>query len=193
MTGGLLPALSSRAPVRGRRPYAREELPQLRNEAEWCFLLALRAEGACPSVGAGFFQDFVAGLFNFEGKIWRTLPMLAWQTGRDDPPLYCRRARAVHLAGRALSYSHVFGMFAVLNFTGALERTGARLPRAAVKDEGSPTTRAKLAKLESQARNSLPRPARASTTTSTPQIAETESRASPTPKRCSVAQRSHSV
>ena len=24
-----------------------------------------------------FFQDFVTALFNFEGKIWRTLPMLA--------------------------------------------------------------------------------------------------------------------
>jgi hypothetical protein len=28
-----------------------------------------------------FFQDFVQGLFNFEGKIWRTLPMLAWCPG----------------------------------------------------------------------------------------------------------------
>src|SRR4051794_22614912 len=32
------------------------------------------------SVGA-FFQDFVQGLFNFEGKMWRTLPMLAWRPG----------------------------------------------------------------------------------------------------------------
>ena len=30
----------------------------------------------------GFFQDFVQGLFNFEGKIWRTLPMLAWRPAR---------------------------------------------------------------------------------------------------------------
>ena len=29
----------------------------------------------------GFLQDFVQGLFNFEGKIWRTLPMLAWRPG----------------------------------------------------------------------------------------------------------------
>ena len=29
----------------------------------------------------GFLQDFVQGPFNFEGKIWRTLPMLAWCPG----------------------------------------------------------------------------------------------------------------
>src|SRR5438309_542503 len=29
----------------------------------------------------GFMHDFVQGLFNFEGKIWRTLPMLALKPG----------------------------------------------------------------------------------------------------------------
>ena len=28
-----------------------------------------------------FLGDFVQGLLNFEGKIWRTLPMLAWRPG----------------------------------------------------------------------------------------------------------------
>ena len=28
-----------------------------------------------------FMGDFVAGIMNFEGKFWRTLPMLAWRPG----------------------------------------------------------------------------------------------------------------
>ena len=28
-----------------------------------------------------FAGDFIAGLMNFEGKFWRTLPMLAWRPG----------------------------------------------------------------------------------------------------------------
>ena len=28
-----------------------------------------------------FFHDFVRGVLNFEGKIWRTLPLLAWKPG----------------------------------------------------------------------------------------------------------------
>src|SRR5215469_16887402 len=58
-----------------------------------------------------FFQDFLAGLFNFEGKIWRTLPMLAWRPGEMT-----RR----YIAPIALYLFTVFAMFAVLNFTGAL-------------------------------------------------------------------------
>ena len=29
----------------------------------------------------GFMQDFLQGLFNFEGKFWHTLPMLVWRPG----------------------------------------------------------------------------------------------------------------
>ena len=29
-----------------------------------------------------FFHDLLHGVFHFEGKIWRTLPMLAWHPGR---------------------------------------------------------------------------------------------------------------
>src|SRR5687768_2208089 len=30
---------------------------------------------------AAFFHDLLHGVFHFEGKIWRTLPMLAWKPG----------------------------------------------------------------------------------------------------------------
>src|SRR5688572_16691974 len=30
---------------------------------------------------SAFFHDFLHGVLHFEGKIWRTLPMLAWRPG----------------------------------------------------------------------------------------------------------------
>ena len=33
-----------------------------------------------------FAGDFIAGILNFEGKFWRTMPMLAWRPGCLDRP-----------------------------------------------------------------------------------------------------------
>jgi Protein of unknown function (DUF3667) len=67
----------------------------------------------------GFLQDFVQGLFNFEGKIWRTLPMLAWRPG-EMTRRYIAGERARFISPVALYLFTVFTMFAVLNFTGEL-------------------------------------------------------------------------
>ena len=67
----------------------------------------------------GFLFDFVQGLYNFEGKIWRTLPMLAWQPG-EMTRRYIAGERARFISPVALYLFTVFAMFAVLNFTGAL-------------------------------------------------------------------------
>jgi len=72
----------------------------------------------------GFFQDFIAGLFNFEGKIWRTLPMLAWCPGLMTRR-YIAGERARFISPVALYLFTVFAMFAVLNFTGALGSSNA--------------------------------------------------------------------
>ena len=69
-----------------------------------------------------FAQDFIAGLFNFEGKFWRTLPMLAWHPG-DMTRRYIAGERARFISPVALYLFTVFAMFAVLNFTGALSST----------------------------------------------------------------------
>jgi hypothetical protein len=66
-----------------------------------------------------FLQDFVQGLLNFEGKIWRTLPMLAWRPG-EMTRRYIAGERARFISPAALYLFTVFAMFAVLNFTGAL-------------------------------------------------------------------------
>lgn len=67
----------------------------------------------------GFLQDFIAGLFNFEGKIWRTLPMLAWRPG-EMTRRYIAGERARFISPVALYLFTVFAMFAVLNLTGEL-------------------------------------------------------------------------
>lgn len=82
----------------------------------------------CPACGQkahvhrslrGFFQDMVQGLFNFEGKIWRTLPMLAWRPG-ELTRRYIAGERARFISPIALYLFSVFLMFAVLNLTGTL-------------------------------------------------------------------------
>lgn len=66
-----------------------------------------------------FGGDFIAGLFNFEGKIWRTLPMLAWCPG-DLSRRYVEGERARYVSPVALYLFSVFAMFAVLNFNGGI-------------------------------------------------------------------------
>ena len=67
----------------------------------------------------GFMGDFIAGLMNFEGKIWRTLPMLALHPG-EMTRRYIAGERARFISPVALYLFTVFAMFAVLNFTGTL-------------------------------------------------------------------------
>ena len=96
----------------------------------------------------GFFQDFVQGLFNFEGKIWRTLPMLAWRPG-EMTRRYIGGERARFISPVALYLFTVFAMFAVLNFTGALVPTGTKNLPTAVK-AGIADDKSALAKLETK-------------------------------------------
>ena len=90
----------------------------------------------------GFFGDFASGLFNFEGKIWRTLPMLAWCPG-DLTRRYIAGERARFVSPVALYLFTVFLMFAVLSFTGALNPSGLSL-------NGAKEQQAELAKLQTE-------------------------------------------
>ena len=101
----------------------------------------------------GFFQDFVQGLFNFEGKFWRTLPMLAWHPG-DLTRRYIAGERARFISPVALYLFTVFLMFAVLNFTGALDSESGR-PVGANFDRAVTEQRADIAKLERKRAASL--------------------------------------
>ena len=70
-----------------------------------------------------FMGDFVAGLMNFEGKFWRTLPMLAWRPG-EMTRRYIAGERARFISPIAIYLFTVFAMFAVLNFNGTFSTDG---------------------------------------------------------------------
>ena len=68
-----------------------------------------------------FFHDFVHGVFHFEGKTWRTLPMLAWHPGRLTRE-YIDGRRATYVSPIALFLFVVFLTFAAFNaFGGAID------------------------------------------------------------------------
>jgi hypothetical protein len=95
----------------------------------YCFACGQKAH-VHRSVRA-FFQDFVQGLFNFESKIWRTLPMLAWCPGVMTRR-YIAGERARFISPAALYLFTVFAMFAVLNLTGTLDNDVGASPKSAV-------------------------------------------------------------
>lgn len=64
-----------------------------------------------------FWHDLVHGVFHFEGKIWRTLPMLAWRPG-ELTRRYIAGERARFVSPLALFLFSVFLMFAVFGWTG---------------------------------------------------------------------------
>ena len=71
------------------------------------------------SLGA-FGHDLLHGVFHFEGKIWRTLPMLAWRPG-ELTRRYIDGQRASFVSPIALFLFFVFLMFAVISWTGIMD------------------------------------------------------------------------
>ena len=67
------------------------------------------------SLGA-FGHDLLHGVLHFEGKIWRTLPMLAWRPG-DLTRRYIAGERARFVSPLALFLFSIFLLFAVAAFT----------------------------------------------------------------------------
>ena len=64
-----------------------------------------------------FFHDLLHGVFHFEGKIWRTLPLLAWRPGRLTRE-YIDGRRASYVSPIALFLFVVFLTFAIFNLLG---------------------------------------------------------------------------
>lgn len=63
-----------------------------------------------------FFHDLLHGVLHFEGKTWRTLPMLVWRPG-ELTRRYIDGERAKFVSPMALFLFSVFLMFAVLSST----------------------------------------------------------------------------
>jgi hypothetical protein len=64
-----------------------------------------------------FFHDLLHGVLHFEGKIWRTLPLLAWKPG-ELTRRYVHGERARFVSPIALFLFSVFLMFAVFSLVG---------------------------------------------------------------------------
>jgi hypothetical protein len=96
-----------------------------------------------------FFQDFLVSLLNFEGKFWRTLPMLAWRPG-EMTRRYIAGERARFISPVALYLFTVFAMFAVLNFNGALGSEGSSKHVKLGLDSAVTKQQQELGKLETE-------------------------------------------
>jgi hypothetical protein len=66
-----------------------------------------------------FFHDLLHGVLHFEGKIWHTLPLLAWKPG-ELTRRYIDGQRARFVSPIALFLFLVFMTFAVMSLTGSL-------------------------------------------------------------------------
>lgn len=92
-----------------------------------------------------FFHDLLHGVFHFEGKIWRTLPLLAWQPGRLTRE-YIDGRRASYVSPIALFLFVVFLTFALFNAINGPIHVNPQTPKeaAAALEEAD----AQIAKLE---------------------------------------------
>lgn len=104
---------------------------------------------------SAFWHDFTHSIFHFEGKIWRTLPMLAFKPG-DLTRRYIHGERARYVSPLALFLFSVFLMFASFNQIGVpigpkaqTSRNGAIIDRAAMAKELA-ISRAKIEHLRAQ-------------------------------------------
>jgi len=83
-------------------------------------------------------HEIVHGVFHFEGKFWRTLPLLAWRPG-DLTRRYVAGERARFVSPMAIFLFSIFAMFAVFSFAGIAPPTDMRgvntYPLAAIKTE----------------------------------------------------------
>ena len=93
-----------------------------------------------------FFHDLLHGVFHFEGKFWRSLPLLAWRPGKLTRE-YIDGRRASYVSPIALFLFAVFLTFAVFNLTSGAGAGPTVLANTADIEQGA---KADLAMLEAQ-------------------------------------------
>jgi hypothetical protein len=98
-----------------------------------------------------FFHDFAHGVLHFEGKIWRTVPMLAWCPG-ELTRRYIDGQRARFVSPIALFLFCVFLMFAVVGLTSSTRQAAVKASADAAQELTQ--DQQKLAVLQHQRANS---------------------------------------
>src|SRR5919112_2689217 len=97
---------------------------------------------------SAFFHDFLHGVLHFEGKIWRTLPLLVWKPGELTRG-YIDGQRARFVSPIALFLFTVFLTFAVMGLTGGLDSMASQAAQSDLQSELS-DAREKVADLQQQ-------------------------------------------
>lgn len=100
------------------------------------------------TIGA-FFHDLLHGVFHFEGKIWRTLPLLAFKPGKLTRE-YVDGRRASYVSPVALFLFAVFLLFAVVKNTHFSMGDNADIAVNGKHVKGLEANRAELARLEQE-------------------------------------------
>ena len=93
-----------------------------------------------------FAHDIAHGVFHFDGKIWRTLPLLAWRPG-ELTRRYVHGERAKFVSPFALFLFSVFLMVAVFSWAGP---SGPRLDDRLTPQEASSARAQELADLRAE-------------------------------------------
>jgi hypothetical protein len=96
-----------------------------------------------------FGHDLLHGALHFEGKIWNTIPLLAWKPG-ELTRRYIDGERAKFVSPVALFLFIVFLMFAIMGLTGALDTSSAKVQAEVAAELAD--TRDKVAELEADRR-----------------------------------------
>jgi hypothetical protein len=94
-----------------------------------------------------FFHDIAHGVLHFDGKIWRTLPLLAWKPG-ELTRRYIAGERARFVSPMALFLFSVFLMFAVFQLAGIGPPTELGPPVQIGSDAGIAKAQGDLADLK---------------------------------------------
>jgi len=98
---------------------------------------------------SAFFHDLLHGVLHFEGKIWRTLPLLAWKPG-ELTRNYIDGQRARFVSPIALFLFSVFLMFAIASATGGTWNVGNARANPQAMAEVTKGEEAELANLRQQ-------------------------------------------
>jgi hypothetical protein len=98
---------------------------------------------------SAFFHDLLHGVFHFEGKIWRTLPMLAWKPGQLTRE-YIEGRRASYVSPIALFLFVVFLTFAVFNATSGNTMKFNSASIKAGTEQATRDAKANVARLEAE-------------------------------------------
>ncbi|MDV3458137.1 DUF3667 domain-containing protein [Sphingomonas sp. HF-S4] len=103
-------------------------------------------------------HEIVHGVFHFEGKFWRTLPLLAWRPG-DLTRRYIAGERARFVSPMAIFLFSIFAMFAVFSFAGIAPPTDMRgvnaYPLAAIGVERKQVTEDRKDAIEKRDRSEI--------------------------------------